>query len=114
MQYLDDMMRIWLDNHTLMQIAKDQIGVECPDYDDLNIIIALWVSSLFQSYQFETEGGMDLDRIKTSLIPHNEAKFVIPSFAFLGNKDSEGYKSEFGLEYDAKQLIYDVCSPSNR
>ena len=92
-----------MDNEALYDIYKKKLNVMRPSYDNINHLISKAISSLTASIRFEGELNLDMEDLKTNLIPFPRLKFMTTSLAPILTRDK--MKT---FESDARTLT-DLC-----
>jgi len=59
-----------VDNEAIYDICRSHLGVERPNYESLNRIIAQVVSSITASLRFSGALNVDLNEFQTNLVPY--------------------------------------------
>ncbi|KAI9298964.1 alpha-tubulin [Neoconidiobolus thromboides FSU 785] len=70
-----------IDNQAVFELCKSKLGIERPDYKDLNQIIAQAVSSVTTSLRFSGQLNVDLAEFQTNLVPFPRIHFPLTSMA---------------------------------
>lgn len=74
-----------VDNQAIYDICRKKLGIERPNYSNLNRLIAQAVSSLTASIRFEASAkqglNVDLNDIQTNLVPYPRMHFPLLSYA---------------------------------
>ena len=68
---------VFFDNERLYKICADKLGIESPNYKDINTVAADYISSMMASMRFD--GTMSLQDLSTQLVPYPRIHFLIPS-----------------------------------
>ncbi|KAL6121740.1 hypothetical protein NUSPORA_01300 [Nucleospora cyclopteri] len=69
-----------VDNEAIYDMCKN-LGIERPEYSDINRIIAQVVSSITSSLRFQGELNVDLTEFQTNLVPYPRIHFPLVSYS---------------------------------
>ena len=73
----------------MYQICERSLGIELPNYQDINRVQAQMISSILAPMRFAGPvTGKSLAEIEISLKPYDRLCFLMPSFAGLTREDS--------------------------
>ena len=75
------------DNEALYGISNRFLGVEKPNYESINRLIAQVISSTTASLRFKGDLDVDLDEVRNNLVPYPRIHFPIISYAPFHAKD---------------------------
>ena len=75
------------DNEALYGISNRFLGVEKPNYESINRLIAQVISSTTASLRFKGDLDVDLDEVRNNLVPYPRIHFPVISYAPLHTKD---------------------------
>lgn len=70
-----------LDNEAIYDISKNNLGVDRPDYKNLNRLIAQVISSTTSSLRFAGSMNVDLNEFQTNLVPYPRIHFPLVAYA---------------------------------
>ena len=70
-----------VDNESIYNVCKRNLGIESPSYFHLNQIIAQAMSSITASLRFEGSLNVDLNEFPTNLVPYPRDHFTMMSYA---------------------------------
>jgi len=70
-----------MDNEAIYEIARKNLGIERPNYLNLNRIVAQVISSLTASLRFEGALNVDINEFQTNLVPYPRIHFMLCSYA---------------------------------
>jgi len=70
-----------VDNEAIYNICQKNLGIERPNYSNLNRIIAQVVSSITASLRFQGSLNVDLNEFQTNLVPYPRIHFPLISYA---------------------------------
>lgn len=70
-----------VDNEAIYGICQKNLGIERPNYTNLNRIIAQVVSSITASLRFQGSLNVDLNEFQTNLVPYPRIHFPLISYA---------------------------------
>lgn len=70
-----------VDNEAIYEICKKNLGIERPNFTNLNRIIAQVVSSITASLRFQGSLNVDLNEFQTNLVPYPRIHFPLVTFA---------------------------------
>ncbi|KAG0015459.1 Tubulin alpha-3C/D chain [Entomortierella chlamydospora] len=70
-----------VDNEAIYDICRDKLGVERPNYSNLNRVIAQVVSSVTLSLRFAGSLNVDMNEFQTNLVPFPRIHFPLISYA---------------------------------
>jgi len=96
-----------LDNEAIYGICKKNLGIQRPNYFNLNILIAKVVSSMTAALRFEGELNVDMNEFQTNLVPFPRLHFMTSSFAPVVNKQKTDHESNNVREITDKALTSD-------
>lgn len=69
-----------IDNEAIYDMCKN-LGIERPEYSDINRIVAQVVSSITASLRFQGELNVDLTEFQTNLVPYPRIHFPLISYS---------------------------------
>merc|ERR1712137_71665 len=99
---------VMLDNEALYDICKHSLGIEQPNYTNLNRIIAQVVSSLTASLRFDGALNVDMSEFQTNLVPYPRIHFTLASYSPIISID-KAYHERLSVQ----DLTNDVFEPKN-
>lgn len=70
-----------VDNEAIYDICRRKLGIERPDYINLNRLISQVVSSITASLRFDGALNVDLTEFQTNLVPYPRIHFPLASYA---------------------------------
>lgn len=70
-----------VDNEAVYDICRRNLGVQRPDYQHLNRLIAQVVSSITSSLRFDGALNVDLNEFQTNLVPYPRIHYPVISYA---------------------------------
>ena len=70
-----------VDNEAIYDICRRNLGIERPNYTNLNRLIAQVVSSITASLRFEGSLNVDLNEFQTNLVPYPRIHFPLVTYA---------------------------------
>jgi tubulin alpha len=70
-----------LDNEAIYDICRTKLGIETPNYQNLNRLIAQVISSLTASLRFDGALNVDINEFQTNLVPYPRIHFMLCSYA---------------------------------
>lgn len=70
-----------VDNEAIYDICKRNLGIDRPNYTNLNRIIAQVVSSITASLRFDGSLNVDLTEFQTNLVPYPRIHFPLVTYA---------------------------------
>jgi len=70
-----------LDNEAIYDICRRSLGIEKPNYTNLNRLIAQVISSLTASLRFDGALNVDVNEFQTNLVPYPRIHFMLSSYA---------------------------------
>ncbi len=70
-----------LDNEAIYDICYKSIGVQRPNYTNMNRVIAQVLSSLTASLRFRGTLNIDINEFQTNLVPYPRIHFLLTSYA---------------------------------
>merc|ERR1711990_1034815 len=70
-----------VDNEAIYDLCTKKLGVERPNYTNLNRLIAQVVSSITSSLRFEGSLNVDLNEFQTNLVPYPRIHFPLATYA---------------------------------
>jgi tubulin alpha len=70
-----------LDNEAIYDICRTKLGIETPNYQNLNRLVAQVISSLTASLRFEGALNVDINEFQTNLVPYPRIHFMLCSYA---------------------------------
>ncbi|KAK3817285.1 MAG: tubulin alpha chain-like protein [Benniella sp.] len=70
-----------VDNEAIYDICRGKLGIERPNYTNLNRLIAQVVSSITLSLRFQGSLNVDLNEFQTNLVPYPRIHFPVISYA---------------------------------
>jgi tubulin alpha len=70
-----------VDNEAIYDLCTKKLGVERPNYTNLNRLIAQVVSSITSSLRFEGSLNVDLNEFQTNLVPYPRIHFPLTTYA---------------------------------
>jgi len=98
-----------VDNEAIFDICRRNLGIERPDYQNLNRLIAQVVSSITASLRFDGSLNVDLNEFQTNLVPYPRIHFPLVAYSPVVATNKSSYES------NTVQEITSVCfEPSNQ
>jgi tubulin alpha len=79
---------VTVDNQSLYGICDRSLGVESPNYHNINQMIASSISSLTSSMRFSGPLNTNMNEINTNLVPYPRIHFMCASHAPWSSEDS--------------------------
>ncbi|XP_044736067.1 tubulin alpha-4 chain-like isoform X2 [Chrysoperla carnea] len=76
-----------VDNEAIYDICRRKLGIERPDYTNLNRLISQVVSSITASLRFDGALNVDLTEFQTNLVPYPRIHFPLASYAPVVSSD---------------------------
>jgi tubulin alpha len=70
-----------VDNDAIYDICRRNLGLERPNYENLNRLIAQVVSSITASLRFDGSLNVDLNEFQTNLVPYPRIHFPLVAYA---------------------------------
>jgi len=70
-----------VDNEAIYDICHRNLGVDRPEYRNLNRLIGQVVSSITASLRFDGALNVDLNEFQTNLVPYPRIHFPLVTFA---------------------------------
>ncbi|KAF2878323.1 Tubulin/FtsZ, GTPase domain-containing protein [Massariosphaeria phaeospora] len=70
-----------VDNEAIYDICRRNLGIERPNYENLNRLIAQVVSSITASLRFDGSLNVDLNEFQTNLVPYPRIHFPLVAYA---------------------------------
>lgn len=70
-----------LDNEAIYDISKKMLGIDRPNYKNLNRLIAQVISSTTSSLRFAGSMNVDLNEFQTNLVPYPRIHFPLVAYA---------------------------------
>uniref|UniRef100_A0A336LLG7 Tubulin alpha chain n=1 Tax=Culicoides sonorensis TaxID=179676 RepID=A0A336LLG7_CULSO len=105
-----------VDNEAVYDICAKNLGIDRPNYKNLNRVIAQAVSSTTTSLRFEGVMNVDLNEFQTNLVPFPRVHF--PGISYAPLLSPEKAKHEFyaikdltGMCFDARNMLL-KCNPN--
>jgi len=97
-----------MDNEALYDIAKRNMDLDTPSYQNLNRVIVQVVSSLTCSLRFEGDLNVDLNEFQTNLVPYPRLHFMMQSYAPVISKAKTGHE-----QHTTAQITAAAFNPEN-
>jgi tubulin alpha len=72
---------VMLDNEAIYDICKGSLGIDTPNYTNLNRLVAQVISSLTASLRFDGALNVDINEFQTNLVPYPRIHFMLSSYA---------------------------------
>jgi len=85
---------VLLDNEAIYEICQKSLGLDRPNYNDLNMVIAKVVSSMTASLRFDGELNVDLGEFQTNLVPFPRLHFMTTALAPVISKDKASHEAQ--------------------
>ena len=79
LDYLD--MAVVLNNEAIYDICSKHLGIESPNFKNLNQLISQLISSLTASLRFEGALNVDIGELLTNLVPYPRIHFMLSSYS---------------------------------
>ncbi|KAL9604223.1 MAG: hypothetical protein Q9219_000621 [cf. Caloplaca sp. 3 TL-2023] len=70
-----------VDNEAIYDICRRNLGIERPNYENLNRLIAQVVSSITASLRFDGSLNVDLNEFQTNLVPYPRIHFPLVAYS---------------------------------
>lgn len=81
------------DNEAIYDICWRKLGVQRPNYNNLNRLIAQVLSSTTASLRFKGDMNVDLNEFQTNLVPYPRVHFPLVSYAPLANPEKSCHRN---------------------
>lgn len=91
-----------------MRCAEKKLGIQNPDFDHVNALLAQVISACTTSLRFESELNASLDEIQTNLIPSKQFRYPILSLSPVSPAGKGHFES-----WQTKEIIADLFEAKN-
>jgi tubulin alpha len=76
-------MTIAIQNQQLYRMCSDFLKIESPNYNDINQVVAQYLSTLTAPMRLPSSQGYNMRTLITNLIPYPRIQIAIPSLGHL-------------------------------
>eukprot|EP01119_Soliformovum_irregulare_P018144 TRINITY_DN54_c0_g1_i1.p1 TRINITY_DN54_c0_g1~~TRINITY_DN54_c0_g1_i1.p1 ORF type:complete len:452 (+),score=143.54 TRINITY_DN54_c0_g1_i1:136-1491(+) len=97
-----------LDNEAIYEICNRSLGIEKPDYTNLNRLVAQLISSLTASLRFAGSLNVDINEFQTNLVPYPRIHFMLCSYAPIISQEKRHHE-----QLTVADLTSSVFEPAN-
>jgi len=97
-----------LDNEAIYDICKRSLGIEKPNYANLNRLVAQLISSLTASLRFPGSLNVDINEFQTNLVPYPRIHFMLCSYAPIISAENRHHE-----QLTVADLTNSVFEPAN-
>ena len=98
-----------VDNEALYDICRRNLGIERPNYTNLNRLIAQCISSVTASLRFDGALNVDLNEFQTNLVPYPRIHFPLCAFAPVVSADKADHETG-----SVAEITNSVFEPANQ
>lgn len=98
-----------VDNEAIYDICCRKLGIEHPDYKNLNRLISQVVSSITASLRFDGALNVDLTEFQTNLVPYPRIHFPLASYAPVVSADKAYHEG-----MSVAEITAELFNPSNQ
>lgn len=97
-----------VDNEAIYEICRRKLGIERPDYVNLNRLISQVVSSITASLRFDGALNVDLTEFQTNLVPYPRIHFPLASYAPVVSSEKAFHEGMSVSEITSE--LFDPCN----
>ncbi|KAM0322961.1 hypothetical protein ACHAQA_009060 [Verticillium albo-atrum] len=87
-----------VDNEAIYDICRRNLGLERPNYENLNRLIAQVVSSITASLRFDGSLNVDLNEFQTNLVPYPRIHFPLVAYAPMHSSAKAAHEANSVME----------------
>lgn len=98
-----------VDNEAIYDICRRKLGIERPDYTNLNRLISQVVSSITASLRFDGALNVDLTEFQTNLVPYPRIHFPLASYAPVVSSDKAFHEG-----MSVSEITAELFEPANQ
>lgn len=98
-----------VDNEAIYDICRRKLGIERPNYINLNRLISQVVSSITASLRFDGALNVDLTEFQTNLVPYPRIHFPLASYAPVVSSEKAYHEG-----MSVAEITSDLFDPSNQ